>query len=58
MPPDALADELLAVELAATEFDWDSALTDLAAIRGRVRGDVDAVTVVRKGRDELERRGL
>ena len=58
VPPDALADELLAAELAPTKFDWDAALSDLAKIRGRVRGDVDAVAVVREGRDELERRSL
>jgi hypothetical protein len=56
--PDALADELLAAELAPAEFDWDDALSDLAKIRSRVRGDVDAVAVVREGREDLERRGL
>jgi hypothetical protein len=38
------------------EFDWDGALSDLAMIRGRMRGDSDAVVVVREGRAELERR--
>ena len=38
------------------EFDWDGALSDLAMIRGRMRGDDDAVTIVREGRAELERR--
>lgn len=38
-----------------TEFDWDGALTDLAMIRGRMRGDDDAVAIVREGRAELER---
>jgi hypothetical protein len=33
-------------------------LAELAEIRGRVRGDIDAVTIVREGREELERRGL
>jgi hypothetical protein len=55
---DALADELLAAELAPTEFDWDAALSDLAKVRARVRGDADAVAIVREGRDELERRAL
>ena len=56
--PDALADELLAAELAPSHSDLDSILTDLAEIRGRVRGSVDAVAVVRMGREELEQRGL
>lgn len=41
-----------------TEFDWDGALSDLAMIRGRMRGDDDAVAIVREGRAELERRTL
>jgi hypothetical protein len=56
--PDALADQLLAVELAPTEFDLERTLADLAEIRGRMRGSDDAVALVREGRDELERRGL
>ena len=56
--PDALADELLAAELAPAHSDLDSILADLAEIRGRVRGPVDAVAVVREGREELEHRGL
>jgi hypothetical protein len=57
--PDALAEELLAAELAPAEFDWKSALAELAAIRGRMRGGSDdAVAIVREGREELERRGL
>lgn len=61
--PDALADELLAAELLAAELtpvqaDLDGILADLAKIRGRIRGPVDAVAVVREGREELERRGL
>jgi hypothetical protein len=56
--PDALADELLAAELAPAHSDLDSILTDLAEIRGRVRGPVDAVATVREGREELEQRGL
>lgn len=39
-----------------TEFDWDGALSDLAMIRGRMRGDGDAVDIVREGRAERERR--
>jgi hypothetical protein len=58
MGPDQLADELLATELASTDFDWDAALTDLAEIRGRMRGGPDdAVALVREGREELEQRG-
>lgn len=56
--PDALAAELLAAELAPAGFDWDKALSELAEIRGRVRGDVDAVALVREGREELEHRSL
>ena len=59
--PDALADELLAAELAPAQSDLDSILADLAdlaEIRSRVRGPVDAVAVVREGREELEHRGL
>ena len=56
--PDVLADELLTADLAPAEFDLERALVDLAEIRGRVRGRVDAVALVREGRDELERRAL
>lgn len=56
--PDALADELLAAELTPVQADLDGILADLAKIRGRIRGPVDAVAVVREGREELERRGL
>jgi len=56
---DELAAELLAAELAPTDFDWDAALAELAEIRGRMRGGPDdAVAIVREGREELERRGL
>lgn len=56
--PDELADELLAVELASADFDWDAALMELAEIRGRMRGGPDdAVALVREGREELEQRG-
>ena len=57
--PDALADELLAAELAPVNSDLDSILADLAKIRGRMRGGPDdAVAIVREGREELERRAL
>jgi hypothetical protein len=56
--PDKLADELLAAELAPASSDLEAILVDLADIRGRVRGPVDAVAVVREGRKELEQRGL
>lgn len=55
---DKLADELLAAELAPAGSDLEAILVDLANIRGRVRGPVDAVAVVREGREELEQRGL
>lgn len=58
VPPDALADELLAAELAPAQSDMEGILADLAQIRSRVRGGTDAVTLVREGREELERRGL
>lgn len=56
--PDELADELLAAELAPASSDLDSILADLADVRSRVRAPVDAVAVVREGREELEQRGL
>lgn len=56
--PDKLAEELLAAELAPANSDLEAILTDLADIRSRVRGPVDAVAVVREGREELEQRGL
>ncbi len=56
--PDKLADELLAAELAPASSDLEAILADLADVRGRVRGPVDAVAVVREGREELEQRGL
>lgn len=56
--PDDLAAEALAAELEPAEFDWDEALAELAEIRGRVRGEVDAVALVREGREELGRRSL
>jgi len=56
--PDALAEKLFE-GLAPTEFDWQSAMAELAAIRGRMHGGGDdAVAIVREGREELERRGL
>jgi hypothetical protein len=58
VPPDALAEELLAAELAPAKPDLDGVLAGLAEIRGRVRGPVDAVAVVREGREELEHRSL
>lgn len=58
LAPDALADELVKADLAPVQFDLERTLTDLAAVRGRLRsGGLDAVDVVRDGRDELEQRG-
>lgn len=57
--PDALADELVKADLAPAEFDLERTLADLAEVRSRLRtGGMDAVEVVRAGRDELEQRGL
>lgn len=56
--PDELADELLAAELAPVSCNLDTILADLAEIRSRARSPVDAVTLVREGREELEQRGL
>jgi hypothetical protein len=55
--PDQLADELLAGELAPTPSDLNEILADLAEIRSRVHGHVDAVALVREGREELDQRG-
>jgi hypothetical protein len=55
--PDQLADELLAGELASAPSDLSEILADLAEIRSRVRRPVDAVALVREGRQELEDRG-
>jgi hypothetical protein len=38
VPPDALADQLLAAELSSVKPDLEDILADLAEIRGRVRG--------------------
>jgi hypothetical protein len=56
--PDELADELLAAELAPACSDLESILSDLADVRSRVHGPVDAVAVVREGREEQQQRGL
>lgn len=57
--PDALADELVKADLAPVQFDLEQTLADLAEVRSRLRtGGMDAVEVVRAGRDELEQRGL
>jgi hypothetical protein len=56
--PDELADELLTADLAPVQFDLEPTLTDLADIRSRVHGTLDAVSLVREGRDELEQRSL
>lgn len=58
MPPDVLADELMKADLAPSDDQFDLVLADLEQIRRRVRGTIDAVAIVREGRDELERRGL
>ncbi|HEY0280166.1 MAG TPA: hypothetical protein VGC32_18025 [Solirubrobacterales bacterium] len=55
--PDELADELLAAELAPAPSDLSEILADLAEVRSRVRRPVDAVALVREGREELDQRG-
>lgn len=58
MAPRDQTTPLARVELAPTAFDWGRWLAELAEIRGRMNGGVDAVAVVREGREELERRCL
>lgn len=56
---DEVADELLGEWLPDAAPDLGrvrQALDQLARLRGRAGGDVDAVTLVREGRDELDRR--
>ncbi len=56
---DEIADELLGEQLPRAMVDRTrahNALDRLAAIRARVGGGVDAVALVREGRDELDRR--
>jgi hypothetical protein len=56
---DEIADELLGEQLPRVTVDREraqGALGRLAALRARVGGDVDAVALVREGRDELDRR--
>jgi hypothetical protein len=58
-PADEIADEMLGEQLPRAVGDRArvrSALDRLAAIRARVGGGVDAVALVREGRDELDRR--
>jgi hypothetical protein len=45
-------------EQALGGFDLESVLADLARVRSRARGPVDAVALVREGRQELEQRGV
>jgi hypothetical protein len=56
---DEIADELLGEQLPQAMGDRTrahNALDRLAALRARVGGGVDAVALVREGRDELDRR--
>jgi hypothetical protein len=58
--PDTLVRELVrerfgAGDLSVSERTQD-ALAELAAVRAKVRAPVDAVALVREGREELERR--
>lgn len=58
--PDALADELVRERLGH-EHDpsqMERALTALAQFRAEVQQPVDAVALVRAGRDELKQRNL
>lgn len=47
-----------APEQALEGTDLESILADAASVRSRVRGPVDAVALVREGRQELELRGV
>jgi len=64
VPLDALAGELLRERLAETSGEegtperMRAALAALSAIRAQVKGPVDAIRLVREGREELERRSL
>lgn len=60
--PDLEVDDIreairFASEQALGGFDLESVLVDLVDVRSRVRGPVDAVALVREGRQELEQRG-
>ena len=57
--PDALADQLLREQLGGRRGDLEEmrgTLTELANLRARQTDTVDAVALVREGREELERR--
>jgi hypothetical protein len=55
----AIHDTSERLELAPARSDLEGILAELAKIRGRMRGgSVDAVAIVREGREELERRSL
>jgi hypothetical protein len=58
--PDALANELVRERLAgeAVSDEMHRALAALAEFRAQVRQPVDAVALVREGRQELEERSL
>jgi hypothetical protein len=55
--PDDLAEQLLTADLPAPKGNLREALATLAEIRARMSGGpVDAVALVREGREELDRR--
>lgn len=49
-----IAKDAASAEPTLADFDLDVVLSELAAIRSRVKSPVDAVAIVREGRDELE----
>jgi hypothetical protein len=56
---DEIADELLGEQLPRAIVDRErarSALDSLAALRTRIGGSIDAVALVREGREELDQR--
>lgn len=59
LDPDELREAIhFAPEQTLEGFDLESVLADLASVRSRVGGPVDAVALVREGRQELEQRGV
>ncbi len=54
--PDELADDLVRAQLPSESGQMQAALTALAAVSAKMP-EVDAVALVREGREELDRRG-
>ncbi len=62
IPPEAVVGELVRERLGggepATAEQMEATLRGLQELRAEVQGPVDAVALVREGREELERRSL